>query len=73
MSYLKDNGKLKSNIEKGKVQHIGSKNIKIESKLSNKEITNINEECDRVVDFDDTFKHDKHILSIISKAKGKID
>ena len=33
----------------------------------------VNEDCDLGVDFDDTFKVDNHILSILSRAKKKND
>ena len=46
--------------------------IKVEYKLSTREIQKINEECDLGVNFDETFKTDNHILSIVSRANGMI-
>ena len=61
---------LKFNIEKCKVQYIGSKNIKIKS---NKwEIKIVNVERDLGVGFDDTFKTDNPILSVVSRINGMI-
>ena len=56
--------KLKFNIGKCNILQIASKNIKMEYKLSNKEIKKINEESDLRVGFDDAFKTDNNILSI---------
>ena len=64
--------KLEFNIEKFKVLHIRSRNIKVEYKLSFKKIKKVNEECDQGVGFDDTFKADIHILSIVSRIKRMI-
>ena len=43
-------------MEKCKVLHIGSKSISVEYKLSNREIKNINDECDLGDSFDDRYK-----------------
>ena len=48
------------------------KNIKAEYKLSNKEIKKLNEECNQEVGFDNTFKADNYIVSIVSKTNGMI-
>ena len=61
--------KIKIYIEKGRVLHIEFKNIEVEYKLSNREIKKkTNEECD----FDDAFKADNHILSIVLRANERI-
>ena len=69
-SYWKDIRKLRFNSEKCQVLLIGSKNIEVECKLSIKEIQTVNEECDLRVGFDDIFKTEDHILSILSRSKG---
>ena len=48
--------KSKFNIEKCKVLHIGSINIKVKYKLSNEEIKKVNLECDLEIGFHVTFK-----------------
>ena len=73
LSYWEDIWKLRFSIEKCKVLHSGSKNIKVEYKLRNKEIKKVNEECDLGVDFVDRFKADNNILSSVSRANGMID
>ena len=72
LSYQEDTWKLKCNVKKCKMQYIGSKNIKVEYKLSNREIKKINEEYDFGIRFNDTFKTDNHILSLVSRANEKI-
>ena len=52
--------------------HIGSKIIKINYELSNGEIKKVNEECDLGISFNDTFKADNHILSIVLRANQLI-
>ena len=64
--------KLKFNIDKCKVLHIGVSNTKYNYKLNNKELDKITEERDLGVIFDDSFKFNCHILSIVSKANQKI-
>ena len=49
---------------------IGSQNIEVEYKLSNKKIKGINEECNLKVGVDDPFKADNYILSIVLRANG---
>ena len=71
LSFWEDIWKSKFNIEKYKVLYIGSKNITFIQ--LNKEIKNVNEEYDLGVGFDDTFKVDKYILSIVSIADGMND
>ena len=41
--------------------------------MNSKEIKNVNEVCNLGVDFDDTFKADNHILSLVSRANIMID
>ena len=72
LSYWEYICRQKFNIEKCKVQYIGSKNIQVENKLSNKEIKKVNEECNLRVGFDETFKADNHILSIVLRPNGII-
>ena len=69
-SYSEDIWKLRFNMEKCKVLHIGSRNIKIEHKLGQWKITKGNEKCDLGVGFDDSFKVDNHISSIHNHFKG---
>ena len=75
MSYLEDIWKLKFSKEKCKVLYTGSKNIEVEYKYisSNKEIKKVNENCDLVVGFDDTFKVDDHILLLHRGEKEMTD
>ena len=72
MPYWENIWQLKFSIEKCKVLLIGSKNIKVGYRLSNKEIKKVNEVCNLEVGFDDTFKADNHILSILLRANGII-
>ena len=67
LSYWGDIYKLKFNIERNKVLHIESKNIKVEYKLSNREMKKMNEERDLRVGFDDTFKTDIDREAIVLK------
>ena len=65
LSNWEDIWKLKSNIEKCKVLHLGSKIIKVDYKLNKRKISQVNEECSLGVDFDDyTFTADNYILFV---------
>ena len=70
--YWKDIWKLKFDIEKCNLLNIGSQNVKFDYQINNKDIKRVNEECDLGVDFDDNFKTNNHILSIVLKAKEMI-
>ena len=52
---------------------MGFQIIKVESEGSNREIKNVNDKYDLRVGFDDIFKADNHILSIVSRTNGMID
>ena len=54
------------------VLNIGSQNIEVEYKLGDGKIKKIYDECDVGVGFDDTFKADNHILSIVAWISGMI-
>ena len=58
--------------KKMKVLYNWVKNIKFEYKLSKKEIQKVDEGYGFVVVFDDTFKADNHIFSIVSSVNGII-
>ena len=70
--YWEDIWKLRFNMEKYKVLHIGSKNIEIGYKL-NRKTQKVNEKCNLGVGFDDTFKADNYIFSNGLRANGRID
>ena len=68
LPYWKDIWKLKFNLKKCKVLYIGTKNIKVDYKLSNREIKKVYEKCDVWI----KSKADKHILSVASRTNGMI-
>ena len=72
LSYWEDIRKLKYKKGKCKELHIGSQNMKVEYKWSNREIKKVNEECNLGIGFDNTFKADNYILLVVSRANGKI-
>ena len=72
LSYWENMWKLKFKIEKCKVLYIGSKYFKVECQLNNRN-QKVDEKYDLGVCFNDTFKADKHILSIVLRANGVID
>ena len=72
LSYGKYIWKLRLDIEKWKSIRIRSKNIQVEYKLSNREIKKVNTKCDQGVGFDDTFKADNYIFSLVSRANRMI-
>ena len=72
LSSQEDIQKLRFNIEKYKVLYFGSKDIDIEFKWRQRKKGKLNEECDLGVDFDDIFKSDKHILSLVLRTNWMI-
>lgn len=64
--------KLKFNVDKCKVLHIGTNDTKYNYKLNNKGLDEIVEERDLGVVFNNFFNFSNHVLSIVSKANQKI-
>ena len=64
--------KLKFNLEKCKVLHIGCNNTKYDYKLNSQGLKKITEKCDLRVVFNDSFNFTNQILSAVSKANQKI-
>ena len=64
--------KLKFNVDKCKVLHIGCNNEKFKYKLNNKELKEVIEERDLGVTFNGSFNFSNQILAIVSKANQKI-
>ena len=71
LSEWEDTWKLRFNVDKCKVLHLGGKNEKFDYKLNNKGLDKITEERDLGVTFVELFTFHNQILSIVSKANQK--
>ena len=64
--------KLRFNVDKCKVLHVGSRNTSFDYKLNNETLVKITEERDLGVVFNNSFGFSNHISEIVSKANQKI-
>ena len=73
LTFLKDISKSKLDVGKCEGLNIGSKKIKIEYKLNNKEISIVNEDCDQRLTLMVHLHFSIVFVSIISRINGMID